>query len=119
MALVYARSKRKGKSLNLCSVCNFIVVNCGQYPDNSGNQMEECRTSINASTSPMTTQRIYPGQNILDISDEQIHKNISYRATAPFQLPGAAATRVIASHGMNVKMTRNCAYQTGGYDYVN
>ena len=81
--------------------------------------MEECQTSTNASTSPKTTQKFHPGQNTLDIGNEQIHKNISYRATAPFQLPGAAATRVITSHGINVKMTRNCAYQTGGYDYVN
>lgn len=38
----------------------------------------------------------------LDVSDEELHKNISYRAL-----------------GSSIKMTRNHAYHTGGYEYVN
>lgn len=53
----------------------------------------------------------------LDISNEELHKNVSYRALVPFQL-SAAAPRVKANHGGSIKMMHNRSYQTGGYEYV-
>ena len=73
-------------------------------------------TSTDASTISMFTQEFYPDQDSLDVSDEELHKNISYRALAPLQAP--ATVRVTANHGRSIKNTRNQAYQTGGYEHV-
>ena len=79
-----------------------------KYSDNHGNQNERHHPLTNSTTISMTS---------LDVSDEELHKNISYRALAPLQL-SVAASRVKANHGGSIKMTQNRSYPTGGYEYV-
>lgn len=65
----------------------------------------------------MISQEFYSDQDSLEVSDEELHKNISYWSTIPHQAPATA--KDAANHGRKgIKMTHNRAYQTGGYEYV-